>query len=116
MNDLCEDNDDPRYASLHGMYAPHCGMAQVLLNWSGTEYVHALLSHQVRGWVRGCLWTLNPVWSLSIPLSPALACLWPACGIGLTNPSTKSSTKQPTHSSSTPPHPAPPHHRIILHY
>lgn len=40
------DAADPRYATAHGIYAPHCGLARVQLSWGHDEYLyHVLREH-----------------------------------------------------------------------
>lgn len=42
---LNADEDDPRFNSDTGAYQAHCGLENVLLMWSGCEYVYHLLRH-----------------------------------------------------------------------
>lgn len=37
------DTHDPRYASEHGIYAPHCGLDAVQLSWGHDEYLYHLV-------------------------------------------------------------------------
>jgi inositol oxygenase len=39
------DERDPRYNSLQGMYDLHCGFGNVLLTWTGPEYMYYMLKH-----------------------------------------------------------------------
>jgi inositol oxygenase len=42
---LNKDERDDRYSSLQGMYELHCGLNQVLLAWTGPEYMYQMLRH-----------------------------------------------------------------------
>ena len=42
---LNADENDPRFNSDTGVYQAHCGLENVLLIWSGCEYVYHLLRH-----------------------------------------------------------------------
>lgn len=42
---LDPDQQDERYNGAVGMYTPQCGLANVLLIWSGTEYLYHCLKH-----------------------------------------------------------------------
>jgi inositol oxygenase len=42
---LNADEQDPRYSSLQGMYDLHCGFDNVLLAWTGPEYMYYMLKH-----------------------------------------------------------------------
>lgn len=39
------DEEDSRYNTDVGTYSPHCGLDEVCLMWSGTEYTYHLLKH-----------------------------------------------------------------------
>jgi inositol oxygenase len=42
---LNADEHDPRYNTPTGMYGLHCGLDNVLLSWTGPEYMYFLLRH-----------------------------------------------------------------------
>lgn len=45
VNELNEDHDNPLYSTPCGIYQPHCGLDEVLLSWSGAEYIYHFLKH-----------------------------------------------------------------------
>jgi inositol oxygenase len=44
---LNPDSQDARYNTEFGMYAPHCGLAQVQLSWGHDEYLYQLLKNHL---------------------------------------------------------------------
>lgn len=44
-NELNDDFEHPLYSTPLGMYSPHCGLDDVLLNFSGAEYMYHFLRH-----------------------------------------------------------------------
>jgi inositol oxygenase len=42
---LNQDTSDSRYSSLYGMYHQHVGLSNVLLTWTGPEYLYHVLQH-----------------------------------------------------------------------
>jgi inositol oxygenase len=41
----CPDQKDPKYSSKYGMYAPHCGLNNLLMSWGHDEYMYHVLKH-----------------------------------------------------------------------
>lgn len=38
-----DDDEDVRFATLNGIYQPHCGFDHVLMTWTGPEYMYHML-------------------------------------------------------------------------
>jgi inositol oxygenase len=39
------DERDPHYSTPHGIYETHCGFENVMLSWTGPEYMYLMLKH-----------------------------------------------------------------------
>jgi inositol oxygenase len=43
--DLCPDQNHPTYSTQQGIYAPNCGLDNVLMTWGHDEYLYQVLRH-----------------------------------------------------------------------
>lgn len=43
FNNLNPDEHDPRYNTEHGVYAPHCGLDELMFAWGHDEYMYRML-------------------------------------------------------------------------